>query len=126
MAAEMPARVAAIPGARVVDFPWADATAAVAALNDASATLGTQLETRVGMIATIVDWEGTYRDEFDATYSRLKTSGEGLKTTLANLASAIVGGAEDANQEQRTANSTAEEAANNPQPVPSGGRNIPI
>jgi hypothetical protein len=123
MAAEMPAQVAAVEGAVVVDFPWAAAGTAVAALNAAVATLGPQLETRGGMVPALADWRGAYRDEFDTALGRITTTASGLKETMARLASSIVSGAEAANAEQRTNNTRATEAAAAP---PRGGRQIPV
>lgn len=122
MAAEMPTRVEAVPDAVVVDFPWAAATTAVAALTAASSTLGSQLESRPAMVATLTDWVGSFRDEFDSAYQRISSTGSGLKETLSTLASSIVTGAEDANQEQRDNNTRAE---NPPERVPTGGHAIP-
>lgn len=126
MAAEMPARVEAVAGATVADFPWAAAAAAVTALNAAASTLGTQLESRSTMLPTIVDWMGTYRDEFDRAYGRITGTAAGLKETLTTLASSIVSGAEGANQAQRRYN----QATLEPDPPASTtrpyGRNIPV
>ncbi|MGH9288222.1 MAG: hypothetical protein ACRD0V_08040 [Acidimicrobiales bacterium] len=126
MAAEMPAKVEAVAGATVVDFPWVDAAAAVTVLNTAASTLGTQLDSRTTMLPTIVDWEGAYRDEFDRAYGRITGTASGLKETLATLASSIVSGAEVANQAQRRYN----QAAMEPDPPASTarrpGRNIPV
>ncbi|MGH9187727.1 MAG: hypothetical protein ACRD0U_18250 [Acidimicrobiales bacterium] len=38
---------------------------AIGALNDAAATLGTRLEGRATMLATLADWQGSFRTEFD-------------------------------------------------------------
>jgi uncharacterized protein YukE len=126
MAAEMPARVEAVAGATVAEFPWADAAAAVTALNSAASTLGTQLDSRSRMLPSIVDWEGAYRHEFDGAYARITGTASGLKETLATLASSIVSGAEGANQAQRSYN----QAALEPEPPASAtrrsGRNIPV
>lgn len=104
MALELPARVEAVEGALVVEFPWAAAATAVAALDAASSTLESQLGARPGMIGTLDDWVGTYRDEFDEAHQRITSTASGLKGTLATLASSIVTGAENANQEQRQNN----------------------
>lgn len=129
MAAELPVQVQAVAGATEVDFPWADAATAVTALNDAVSTLGSQLEARATLAPSIVDWVGTYRDEFDQADSRLTTTATGLSETLATRASAIVGGAERANEEQRLRNTNAElQAATTTSPaprVPVGSR-VPI
>lgn len=109
MAAELPVRVQPVTGATVVDFPWSDAATAVAALNDAGSTLGSQLEARVTLLPSIVDWVGAFRDEFDGADGRLTTTAAGLKETLASLASSIVTGAENANQQQRNYNTIAEQ-----------------
>lgn len=111
MAAEMPAKVEPVAGAAAVDFPWSDATTAVAALNEAATTLGTQLDARVTLAPSIVDWVGAFRTEFDGADSRLTTTASGLRESLANVASWIVGGAESANSEQRRRNTEAEAAA---------------
>jgi hypothetical protein len=118
MAAEMPARVAAVEGAYEVYFPWETATSAVSALNAASSTLDSQLGTRPDMVGTLGEWVGTYRDEFDDTHGRITSTASGLKDRLTTQASAIVAGAEDANQAQREHNYRAE----NPDAVqPVGG-----
>jgi uncharacterized protein YukE len=104
MASEMPARIEAVDGAAVVDFPWGAAASAVAELDSASATLDSQLGTRADMVATLGDWVGTYRDEFDDARGRVTSTATGLRATLAALASSIVTGAEEANQAQRTRN----------------------
>jgi hypothetical protein len=109
MGAEMPAQVQPVAGATRVDFPWAEATTAVAALNEAVSTLGSQLEARATLAPSIVDWLGTYRDEFDRADGRLTTTATGLRETLAATASWIVGGAESANAEQRRRNTLAEQ-----------------
>lgn len=119
MAAEMPARVEAVENAVVVEFPWGPATSAVAALNAASATLDSQLGARATMAGTLADWVGTFRTDFDEASQRISSTGSGLKERLASLASAIVGGAEDANEEQRQNNYRAEH------PTPVGGHPIP-
>jgi uncharacterized protein YukE len=108
MAAEMPAQVQPVDGAEVVDFPWASASSAVSALNAASSTLGSQLGARPGMLDTLNDWVGSYRDEFDPAYRRISSTASGLKETMATLASNIVSGAEDANARQSTLNRQAE------------------
>lgn len=122
MAAEMPARVEAVPDAVVVEFPWAAAATAVDALNGEAARLGSQLETRAGMVGAIVEWAGRFRDDYDAAHGRLTKAAGGLKETLTTTASSIVSGAEAANHQQRVNN----DRALNPQPVGAGGRNIPI
>ncbi|MGH9110881.1 MAG: hypothetical protein ACRDZN_01040 [Acidimicrobiales bacterium] len=127
MAAEMPTKVEAVTGAIVVDFPWTAASAAVTALQQASSTLGTQLESRATMLPTIVDWAGTYRDEFDRAYHRLTTTAASLKETLTSLGSSIVSGAEDANQRQRAYNTAALEPDPDPPTTTNRyGRNIPV
>ena len=120
MAAEMPARVQPVENAVVVNYPWDAATRAVAALNAASSTLDGQLGTRAGMVGTLSDWVGTFRTDFDEAYQRISSTGVGLKDRLATLASQIVSGAEDANEEQRQNNYRAEQP-----PVPAGGHPIP-
>jgi uncharacterized protein YukE len=120
MAAEMPARVEAVENAVVVNYPWDAATRAVAALNAAASTLDSQLGTRAGMVGTLSDWVGTFRTDFDEGYQRISSTGSGLKDRLTTLASQIVSGAEDANEEQRQNNTRAENAS-----VPAGGRPVP-
>lgn len=107
--AEMPTRVEPAPGADEVQFPWEAASTAVAALNAAVSTLGSQLDARPEMIDTIVDWEGRYRDQFDNKDARIREQdGPPLREELARLASSIVSEAESANQEQRNNNLIAE------------------
>lgn len=124
MAVEMPARVEAAPEAVVVDFPWAAATSAVDKLNTGSSLLGGQLDTRAGMVVMLADWAGRFRDDFEAATQRLTPTAVGLKERLATLASSIVSGAEDANQQQRVNNARAE----SPQPAAAsaGGHDIAI
>lgn len=109
MAAELPARVEAVENAVVVDFPWDAATSAVSALNEASSTLGTQLGARPDMVATLAEWEGSFRNDFNEAHGRITSAGSGLKERMTTLASSIVSGAEDANEEQRQNNARAEE-----------------
>jgi uncharacterized protein YukE len=119
MAAEMPARVQPVDNAVVVNFPWAKATSAVAALHAAASTLDGQLGTRAGMAGTLSEWVGTFRTDFDEAYQRITSTGSGLKERLSTLASQIVSGAEDANEEQRQNNSRAEWQREHPgEPVP--------
>ena len=122
MAAEMPARVEAVENAVVVDFPWAAATSAVAALNAAVAALAPQMDTRAAMAPTLSDWRGAFRDEFDAAFGRITGTAHELKEAMARVASSIVSGAESANQEQRTNNARAAE----PRVPAGGGRQIPV
>jgi uncharacterized protein YukE len=110
MAVDMPTRVEADERAVEVDYPWATASRAVTALNEAVSTLGSQLEQRVEMVPTLADWEGSYRfDEFDPKYRSLEVTAGGLKESLTRLASSIVSGAELANEQQRINNADAEE-----------------
>jgi uncharacterized protein YukE len=119
MAAEMPARVHAVENAVVVNYPWDAATSAVAALNAAASTLDSQLGARPGMVGTLSEWVGTFRTDFDEAYQRISSTGTGLKDRLSTLASQIVSGAEDANEEQRQNNTRAET------PAPVGGHPVP-
>jgi hypothetical protein len=82
--------------------------------------LDSQLGTRAGMVGTLSDWVGTFRTDFDEGYQRISSTGSGLKDRLTTLASQIVSGAEDANEEQRQNNTRAENAS-----VPAGGRPVP-
>ena len=54
------------------------------------------------MLPSIVDWEGTYPDEFDRAYARIIGTASGVKETLATLASSILSGAERANRARAT------------------------
>lgn len=119
MTAEMPARVQPVDGAEVVSFPWGEATNAVAAFNAAAATLGEQLGGRPAMVDTLVDWVGTYRDEFNAAYSRITSTGSGLRESLTRQAWQIVNWADDANQAQRANNDRVEAVRS--QQLPTGG-----
>lgn len=109
--AEMPAPVEPVPGADVVNFPWDEAATAVAVLHDAAATLRAQLDDRSLLLPSIVDWEGSYRDDFDVTYQGLILVTTGLAASLTSRASGIVSVAESAKAKQITNNVAAEEAA---------------
>jgi uncharacterized protein YukE len=122
MAAEMPVQVQAVEGAVVVDFPWAAASSAVATLNAAVAALGPQLDARGSMRPALVDWQGAYRDEFDAGLARITSTAHDTKEAMARMASSIVSGAESANEEQRTNNARAAE----PRVPVGGGRQVPV
>lgn len=104
MAAELPARVEAVDGATVVDFPWEAASNAIDALEVASSTLDSQLGTRADMVGTLDDWEGSFRDEFNDAHDGITSTASGLKEELTSVASRIVGGAESANEAQRQNN----------------------
>ena len=69
MTAEMPARIEAVPHARVVEFPWASATSVGATIGEAAAALSASLESRAAMAVAISDWQGAYRLDFDASQS---------------------------------------------------------
>lgn len=122
MAAEMPVQVQAVEGAVVVDFPWGAASSAVAALNAAVAALGPQLDARGAMQASLVDWQGAYRDEFDAGLQRITGVAHDAKEAMTRLASSVVSGAESANEEQRRNNDRAAE----PRVPAGGGRQVPV
>jgi uncharacterized protein YukE len=109
MAIELPARLAAVAPAAVVTFPWDQATAAVAALNDAVAALATHRETRTGMEPGLVEWHGSFRDDFDGAYADVRDHASDLEDELTRRANAIVGAAEDANDAQRRLNQQAED-----------------
>lgn len=108
---DMPAPVAPAPGANVVSFPWEAAATAVAVLQDAAATLRAQLDARSLLLPSIVDWEGRFRDDFDATYERLTTTATGLAETLTSRASSIISAAESATAQQTANNAAAAEEA---------------
>jgi uncharacterized protein YukE len=110
MAAEMPTRVEPVDGAVPVDYPWSEATTVVGALNEAVSTLESQLVARAEMLPSVEEWVGAYATEFGMKQWLLEQTGIGLKEGLANLASSIVSGAEDANTQQRQNNYRAEAA----------------
>lgn len=109
MTAEMPVRVEAVPGARVVAFPWDAASSVVAAIGDAAAALSASLESRAEMVGAISDWKGAYRQDFDETYLRLTAAATDLVERAPSRALAVVSSAEDANTEQTIENEHAEE-----------------
>lgn len=104
MATEMPERVEPVDGAEEIDFPWSDARTALPALDAAADEIHDQLGHRPDMRATLDEWEGTYRNEFDDTDDRLMDYGSAAKDSLRVYAGAIVQGAESANAEQRRMN----------------------
>jgi uncharacterized protein YukE len=108
---ELPDPVAPTSGAEVVDFPWAAVSGAIAELDAAATELANQLSSRSLLHATLVDWEGRYREDFDETYESLVTRAEGIVETLGSVAGAVVGGAEDAVADQTSANQVAEREA---------------
>lgn len=109
VAHEMPDRPEVEAGAEVVDFPWDDAAAAVAALDAAANELTAQIEARGEMQQSITAWEGAYRDEHDDEHSRLAMALWGLVGTLVFRAGAVVAGAEDAADQQMRNNTAAVE-----------------
>lgn len=109
--AGLPVPVEPAQNAIPVAFPWQEARAAVAAINEAKSLLDGQLDRRAAMYRSISDWEGAYRDEFDDKYWRLTIGGSWLVQTLATRASSIVTGAEEANARQRINNDLAAQPA---------------
>ncbi|HKY66516.1 MAG TPA: hypothetical protein VJM49_09110 [Acidimicrobiales bacterium] len=107
MTVEMPERVAPAPGAPEVDFPWSAAATVVGALHAVGATLASQLEARPAMTATLADWRGRYRDDFDAVLVRLTATATALVESAAARAGAVVAAADEANGSQVVANRTA-------------------
>lgn len=106
MTVEMPERIAPAPGAPEVDFPWSAAATVVGALQAVGATLASQLEARPPMTATLADWQGRYRDDFDAVLVRLTATATALVESAATRAAAVVAGADEANGSQLVANRT--------------------
>lgn len=121
MTAEIPEQVAPAPGAASVCFPWTHASNVVAALNAVQTTLTSQLEARPLMTATLTDWTGAYRDDFDLVLGRLTTTASGLVETVALRAGAVVTAAEDANDDQLVANRHAVLASVSPFHEPAAG-----
>ena len=109
MAVDMPLRVDAVPGAEVVEFPWTEASAVLAALADAAATVSSSLESRAEMWESISDWEGTLRQDFNETYLRLASAAIDLVERGPGRAQSVVNAADDANTDQTRANEAAEE-----------------
>ena len=121
MAAEMPVPVEPVEGATVVEFPWRAAADAVDVITTATSELDHQLGARPGMLATLDDWTGSYRTDFDVADWRLTTTAMGLKDELVRLASSVVSEAEEANQQQRNNNTIADNERRGLVP-PRGGR----
>ena len=121
MTAEMPEQVAPAPGAASVCFPWTHATNVVAALNAVQATLTTQLDARPLMTATLTDWTGAYRDDFDLVLGRLMTTASHLVEAVVLRAGSVVTAAEDANDDQLAANRRAVLASVSPVSEPVAG-----
>jgi uncharacterized protein YukE len=109
MTAEMPARIEAVPHARVVEFPWASATSVGAAIDEAAAALSASLESRAAMAGAINDWQGAYRQDFDETYLRLAAAATDLVERAPSRAQSVVSAADDANTEQTLENERAQE-----------------
>lgn len=109
MGHEMPARPVVADGAVAVDFPWAEAEAAVAALDAAVAELQVQADGHPQLRTEIGDWEGAYRDEHDDAYYRLTTRLWGVMGGLSFRAGAIVSAAEEAVEQQWRNNNAAYE-----------------
>jgi V8-like Glu-specific endopeptidase len=107
MAAQLPERIAPARGAEAIRFPWAHASNVVAALNAVSATLTSHLEARPLMTATLADWRGVYRADFDVVHGHLCTTATALVEATALRASAVVTAAEGANEGQFVANRNA-------------------
>jgi hypothetical protein len=104
---ELPARVRATDGAEVIDFPWASAASAMAAVQHAAGGLSASLEARAMMHPAIVDWRGAYRDEFDLAHRRLVAAAGDLVERAAGRAQSVVAAAEAANDRQRWRNERA-------------------
>lgn len=109
MGIEMPGRLEAVSGAEVVEFPWSEASAVLAAVADAATTLSSSLESRATMWESISDWEGTFRQDFDETYLRLTGAATNLVERGPGRAQSIVTAADDVNADQSRLNEAAEE-----------------
>jgi uncharacterized protein YukE len=107
----MPEPVDPAPGAEVVEFPWSEASSAVTKLDSASTELENQVTFREAMYPSLDEWEGDHHDDFVETYDSLMSRAAGIVETLGSVATAIVGGAEDAAADQVTANNLAAERA---------------
>jgi uncharacterized protein YukE len=82
---------------RPIQFPHADAATARATCDRIAGLLDDHLGARAGLVSTARDgWEGTYREEFDHTWSIQEARLSGLKEDLRRLAGQIATAAENA------------------------------
>jgi uncharacterized protein YukE len=107
----MPEPVEPAPDAEIVEYPWAEASSAVAELDLTATELDNQIVGRGGMYPTLDEWQGGYHDDFVETYDSLMSRASGIVETLSSVATAIVDGADDAAADQFTANNQAAERA---------------
>ena len=107
MRLELPTPVEATDGVSAVDFPWTSAASALAAVQDAASGLSASLEARTMMRPAIVDWTGTYRDEFDVALQRVTAAAADLVERAPGRARSVVAAAEAANERQRRRNEQA-------------------
>jgi uncharacterized protein YukE len=82
---------------RPIDFPYAAAATARETCDRIAGLLDDHLGARAGLVATARDgWEGTYREEFDHTWSIQEARLSGLKEDLRRLAGQLAAAADNA------------------------------
>jgi uncharacterized protein YukE len=83
---------------RPISFPFGEASTAQATCDRVASLLGEHLGARADLVATARDgWEGSYRDEFDDTWSTQSTRLSGLQEDLRLLSGKIATAVENVN-----------------------------
>jgi hypothetical protein len=100
----MPVPIAAAHGAVEIEFPWSAASSVVEALAGVTATLAGHLALRPAMTATLGDWAGAYRVDFDEVHARLMGTAATLAESARIRTAGVAVAAERANTLQIVAN----------------------
>ena len=122
--ATLPIRVMAAEGAEVIDYPWTTAEAINVALEAIKGGFTSYLDNVMTQsMQLVVDWEGQFREDFDATIESLWTEVGYLGTDSATAVSNVVTAAENANEDQETANRQAGDRISMEEDFPAPGAN---
>lgn len=125
MATVLPARVQPVAGALIVNYPWGSAESVAAALDALIAGFTTHADSLPTLVGLLVDWQGSFRDDFDTTLESLTTDAGLLLENCQTDAGNVVTAAEYANDDQRDANTRAEQEPDVAEPAYPTGQHGP-
>lgn len=109
MSTELPYPPVPAHGAIEVGFPWAGAEVVVGALDVFKEALRVHADTRPGMVDTLVDWAGRFRDDFDETMGEIGTEVGYLNEDCGTATVRVADDAYDAADEQQQNNRDAQD-----------------
>lgn len=108
MSWELPALPVVAEGADVIMFPWGAAEGLLTALDDVVTALNSDADVRPGMVDTLSDWSGQFRNDFDETYASIMGDAGYLAVDCGTNQGYVVADAEAVVDDQQAENRQAE------------------